>query len=140
MTPVATNKPSEGADTFVARFTLEVVTKVVSEIQALRAKGTTEDDIRRKLEKDLRSYDPFTRARIYVKSLGKPIEDDWNAADVAGESIPKENTLVLKVQRVPDGVREESLVQYKGEDFTVAELRDGTVTLKRLVSLRRKNP
>ncbi len=132
------NKPVEGLDTFIARLTLEVVTKVVAEIESVRAKGTSEDDIRKKLDKDLRSYDPFTRARIYAKSLGKPIEDDWRAADVTGESSPKENTVVLKVKRVPDGVREEALVQYKGEDYTVGELRDGSVTLKKLLPLRRK--
>ncbi len=131
-------QPAEGLDTFLARLTLEVVTKVVAEIESLRAKGTSEEDIRKKLDRELRSYDPFTRDRIYRKSLGKPIEDDWKAADVESESSPKENTLVLKVKRTPEGVREESLVLYRGEDYTVGEMRGGSVTLKKLLPLRRR--
>lgn len=128
-------QPAEGLDTFLARLTLEVVTKVVAEIQKLRAKGTSEEDIRKRLDKELRSYDPFTRERIYRKSLGKPIQDDWNPGDVESESVPKENTLVLKVKRMPDGVRDETLVLYKGEDYTVGEVRGPSVTLKKLLPL-----
>ncbi len=132
-------QPAEGFDTFLARLTLEVLTKVIAEIEKLRAKGTSEEDIRKKLDKELRSYDLFTRERIYRKSLGKPIEDDWKAGDVESESSPKENTLVLKVKRIPGGVGEETLVLYKGEDYTVGEVRGPSVTLKKLLPLVRRS-
>ncbi len=131
--PGSDPKQPEGLDTFLARMTAEVVTKVVEEIDGLRKKGTSEEDIKKRLDKELRSFDPFTRARIYAKSLGKPIEDDWKGDDVESESTVKENTVSLQVKRIPDGVREETLVQYKGEDYAVGEVRGTKVTLKKLV-------
>ncbi len=129
---------SEGVDTFIARLTHEIVGKVLQEIADLRGQGTPEPEIRQRLERRLRSHDGFTRDRIYAKSLGQPIADDFPAATVAAESAPKDNAVVLALTQVPEGIQEETLVQHKGEDFSVIQIDGNRVWLKKLLPVLRR--
>lgn len=125
--------PEEGLDTLSAQFTYEAVRKVVKAIQALREKGLSEDLIIEKISKELRHFDPQSRHRMYLKSLEETIEDDFTADAIDTVEEPKKNTVLLKMKTGPKGIREEMLVQYKGEDYYVASVSGLAYTLKKLV-------
>lgn len=125
--------PEEGLDTLSAQFTYEAVRKVVTAIQALRKKGLTEEAILEKISRELRHFDSRSRQRMYEKSLDQPIADDFTADQIESEESPKKNTVLLRMKAAPTGIKEEMLVQYKGEDYYISGMSGLAYTLKKLV-------
>lgn len=125
--------PEEGLDTLSAQFTYEAVRKVVNAIQGLRKKGIAEEAIVEKISRELRHFDPHSRQRMYDKSLDIQIADDFPSDQVESEESPKKNTILLKMKSAPPGIKEEMLVQYKGEDYYISGLSGLAYTLKKLV-------
>ncbi len=125
--------PHEGMSTLVTQFTKNELDRLGRIITQLREKGETEEKILDLMRQQLKRFDPHTLTRIYHRSLGNPIPDDFTPENVVSEREVKANTLELTVKHLLPHLDQQSLVLYKGQEWFVQWLEERKYTIKRIL-------
>lgn len=124
--------PREGMSTLVTQYTRKELDRLANVITQLRARGQSEDTILGMMRQQLTNFDPHTLQRIYRRSLGLAIPDDFEPGNVKSLVELKSTTVRLEVHEVIGHLRPMSLVQFRGGDWFVQSLEGSTYTLKRV--------
>lgn len=122
--------PSEGLSTLSAQFTASYLRKLTGVVRAFREKGMAEEGILKKLQAGLPDFDERTVHGIYLRSLGRPVPDDFPAENVASETEEPRGGLVLDLREAPKMYKTGALVSYKGKDYCVVRMLGPRVWLK----------
>lgn len=122
--------PKEGLSTLSASFTRDYVEKVLKALKQIRDHGTSEADILRKMEREMRDMDAFSRRRLYEMSRGGPIPDDFPPDAVVDQREPKPGSFVLTVKQVPKVFVVGTLIQHAGKCCCIVRLEVQTLHLK----------
>lgn len=125
--------PKEGLSTLVTQFTKRELDRLGRVITSLREKGDSEEKILGVMREQLKRFDAHTLQRIYARSLGKALPDDFEAGNVVKETEVKKNTIVLEVHEMLGQIDQQSLVLYKGEEWYVQWVEEGKYTLKKVL-------
>jgi hypothetical protein len=124
--------PREGMSTIGAQFTKSAVSKVLQAVKKLKDQGFNELAILDKMKKELPFFHPHTVRRLYDKSVGNPIEDDFREADVVSEKELKPGTIELALKAAAPGIERDCLIQFRGGDWYVAKVTGATYLLKKI--------
>lgn len=124
--------PREGMSTLAAQYTRRSVEHILKVIQTLRHKGKSEEAIRERMQQELRQFSPFSLERLYQKSIGRAIPDDFKQENIAQLEAVKSNTIRVTVHQLPGEVQVDDLVLYRGEDWYVSWIEGKTYTLKQV--------
>lgn len=125
--------PQEGLSTLVTQFTKRELDRLGGVITKLRQSGDSEEKILGVMRQQLKRFDPHTLQRIYARSLGKPLPDDFGPENVVKETMVKANTVALEVNEALGHIDQQSLVLYKGEEWFVQWVEEKKYTLKKVL-------
>jgi hypothetical protein len=114
-------------------YNFSLIDKAVNAIKHLRACDYSEDDILKKIHNDLErlSVDLFTIRRIYQKSFGRPLADDFFREDILSIDCLTNDVVCLMVSHEVEGIVKGSYVQFDDEDWFVTDVAPGMYTLTR---------
>lgn len=121
-----------GLSSIYAKYTFSLISRVANAIKYMRRHGIKENLILGKLKKELQKegLDTFSIRKIYLKSFGRPVQDDILPDNILEEVSPAPHTLKLKLKHVPEDVTEGTLVLYHSEFWWVNSLEENEIILK----------
>lgn len=126
--------PKEGMATLTAKSMQSMFEQVLRTISQMQEKGVPDDTIREKMEKQLTWIDSHSRARLFLKAMGKSLPDDFPSEMLVSSKESKENTLEVSLKQKHPSVSYGSYVRFQNQDWVVSGLKANIYILKKIQS------
>lgn len=123
---------SAGFLTLSAQLSRGAVDRVVAILQRELKAGRSAAFLLDELKKSLPDYDDHSRALLMQLGAGTQPKDDFPESIIATRVMIKDNTVELKLTRVPGGISLFSLVSHKNGLWLVTEFANSRCVLKQV--------
>lgn len=124
--------PQEGFATLAARFTGDMLKRCTEQVTRMKATGMPEARIIARLRTDMRHLDEGSLKLIYNKALGGTTEDSFTEQEIKRLQETKPGTFEIDLSPPRNDVSLGSVVQVKGEIFTITRLSKTGYVIKKL--------